>query len=92
MATWVPVNKAAKFNEVINAYARAGGGQGNGTTGNAKRGFLLSVKRALAAAAAWVRKPPTGAAYSWQDAQVDVTAIPGVRALRKNGKWIKFPN
>lgn len=91
MATWVPVNKVATFPAVINAYARAGGGEGN-TTGVAKKGFLKTVYAALAAAAAWVRKPPTGAAVSKQDSQVDVTAIPGVKPLRKDGKWTKFPN
>lgn len=92
MATWVLFKKAAKFPEVINAYHAVGYGQGNGLTGNAKRSFYVAVKRALAAGAAWVRKPPTGAAVSVQDTQIDVTAIPGVRALRKDGKWTKYPN
>lgn len=90
MAVWVNLNKAAKFPAVINAYARAGRGQGN-VTGVAKKGFLVTAKLALAAAAAWVRKPPTGAADSWQDSQVDVTAIPGVPVLRKDGKRRIFP-
>lgn len=90
MATWVPLNKAAKFPAVINVYARAGNGMGN-VTGLAKRGFLRTARLALAAAAAWVRKPPTGAADGWQDSQVDVTAIPGVKPLRKDGKRTIFP-
>lgn len=85
MAVWVEVKKAAKFPAVINAYARAGGGMGN-TNGNAKKGFLKTVAAALVAAAAWVRKPPLGAGVSRQDVQVDVRAIPGVRALRSDGK------
>ena len=36
---------------------------------------------------AWLRKSPGNNSNDWQDAQVDVTAIPGVRALRKDGKW-----
>jgi len=86
MATWVNTNKAAKFPEVINVYARAGGGQGSG-----KKGFLKAVQAAVLAGASWVRKAP-GASNDWQDSQVDVTNIPGVRALRHDGKWIKFPN
>lgn len=90
MAIWVNLNRAAKFPAVVNAYARAGGGQGN-VTGLAKKGFLVTAHRALVAAAAWIRKPPTGAADGWQDAQVDVTAIPGVPVLRKDGKRRIFP-
>lgn len=84
MATWVPTNRAATFPEVINVYARAGGGQGSG-----KKGFLKAVKAAVLAGSSWVRKAP-GASNDWQDSQVDVTAIPGVRALRDNGKWTGF--
>ena len=43
--------------------------------------FLKTVK----AGGVWIRLPPAGAAVSKQDAQVDVTAIPGVPALRKDG-------
>ena len=84
MATWVPTNRAATFPEVIKVYQRAGGGQGSG-----KKGFLKAVKAAIAAGSTWVRKSP-GASNDWQDSQVDVTSIPGVRALRDNGKWIGY--
>jgi len=40
---------------------------------------------------AWLRiKPGTSGLNSWQNAEVDVTAIPGVRPLRDNGKWTGF--
>ena len=84
MATWVATNRAATFPEVIEVYQRAGGGQGSG-----KKGFLKAVKAAVLAGSSWVRKAP-GASNDWQDSQVDVTAIPGVRALRANGKWTGF--
>lgn len=83
MALWVEVKKAMKFPAVLNAYARAGGGAGN-ANGNLKKGFLKLVK----AGGAWVRNPPSGAGVSKQDAQVDVTAIPGVPPLRKDGKRV----
>jgi hypothetical protein len=73
---------------VIKIYRRAGGG-GAGGPAKAAKGFLKSVKAAVAAGSSWVRKDP-GASSDWQAAQVDVTAIPGVRALRANGKWTGF--
>lgn len=101
MAIWVNLNRAAKFPEVMKVYKRAGRGQGSGqgttgqsqTTGNPTsqaRGFLMAVKRAVtevsgAALPAWIRKSPLGM-NDWQNVQVDVTAIPGVRPLLVNGK------
>lgn len=79
MAVWVEVKKAMTFPAIINVFARAGGG-----AGSAKKGFLKLVK----AGGAWVRTPPAGAGVSKQNAQVDVTAIPGVVALRKDGKRV----
>lgn len=38
----------------------------------------------------WLRQGPGSAPNDWQNAQVDVTAIPGVRPLRDNGKWTGF--
>lgn len=92
MAIWVNVNRADKFPEVIKVYKRAGRGQG-GTESQAK-GFLATVKRAISespkiALPSWIRLAP-GASNDWQDSQVDVTAIPGVRKLRVNGKWQGF--
>lgn len=89
---WVPVNRAAKFPEVIKVYQRAGGGQGG--TETAAKGFLNYVRKLVQDASnglaptmpSWIRLDP-GASASWQAAQVDVTNIPGVRALRKDGKW-----
>lgn len=105
MATWVNLNRAAKFPEVVRVYSRAGRGQGTGQSattqpfsGNppnmAPRGFLVTVKRLVnesngAALPAWIRKSPTGS-NDWQNVQVDVTAIPGVRKLTTGGKWVRF--
>lgn len=99
MATWVNANKAALFPEIIKVFGRAGRGQGSGqqagatTPKHAKRGFLMDIKKVLSENSvppqAWIRKAP-GGSNDWQDAQVDVTAIPGVRPLRKDGKWVNF--
>lgn len=106
MAIWVPVNKAATFAEVKKVYKRAGTGQGAnalqtagqsqtaGTPTSAPRGFLETVRfaatqKAGAALPAWIRKSPLGT-NDWQACDVDVTAIPGVRPLQKNGKWRSF--
>lgn len=89
MATWVHVNEAATYPEVVKVYKRAGGG-GAGGPAKAAKGFLKTVKAAVASGASWVRKAP-GGSNDWQDSQVDVTSIPGVRALRDNGKWTGFP-
>lgn len=101
MAIWVNLNRAAKFPEVINVYARAGRGQGTGQGGagasspkSAPKGFLVTVKRFVnesngAALPAWIRFSPLGS-KDWQNTQVDVTAIPGVRPLNVNGKSKQF--
>lgn len=96
MAIWVNLNRAAKFPEVLKVYKRAGRGQGAGGTAgggspaSALAGFLMTVKRAVneangAALPSWIRKSPLGM-NDWQNVQVDVTAIPGVRKLMVNGK------
>ncbi len=60
---------------------------------SAPRGFLATVKRFVnesngASLPAWIRKMPgVGGLNQWQTVQIDVTAIPGVRKLRKDGKW-----
>lgn len=100
MAIWVNLNRAANFPEVVKVYGRAGRGQGSTqsagatTPAHAAKGFLVTVKRFInesngAALPAWIRKSPQGS-NDWQNAQVDVTAIPGVRKLNTNGKWQKF--
>lgn len=99
MAIWVNVNRAAKFPEVIAVYERAGRGQGSTQTAGgtvpkrAAKGFLTTVKRFVSegvqAMPAWIRKSP-GDSNDWQNVQVDVTAIPGVRRLNTNGKWFRF--
>ncbi len=99
MATWVNLNRAAKFPEVERVYKRAGRGQGTGqgsdgatVPASARVGFLTYVKRLVSEQAtvpSWVRKSPTGS-NDWQNVQVDVTAIPGVRPLHTNGKWTGF--
>ena len=76
---------------------------GSGTTqpysavppNSAPRGFLETVRAAVslangAALPSWIRKSPGGSAGDWQNVQVDVTAIPGVRPLRDSGKWTEF--
>lgn len=106
MAIWVNLNRAAKFPEVQAVYKRAGRGQGTGQGSigasvpkSATLGFLTYVKRLVselngAALPAWIRKSPltgnSGIANDWQNCQVDVTAIPGVRRLNVNGKWFRF--
>src|SRR6266850_2818975 len=82
--------------------AGGGEGTGQGVIGtgptsdkliSAPRGFLNTVRRFVARAngaalPAWIRKMPgTGGLNQWQAVQIDVTAIPGVRKLRKDGKW-----
>ncbi|HEV2178339.1 MAG TPA: hypothetical protein VGU20_31080 [Stellaceae bacterium] len=104
MAIWVNLARAAKFPEVMRVYKRAGFGQGmagsptqpySGNPPNsAPRGFLETVRAAVslangAALPSWIRKSPLGS-NDWQDVQVDVTAIPGVRALNQNGKSKQF--
>jgi hypothetical protein len=97
MAIWVNVNRVAFFPEVIKVYGRAGRGQGSTqsagatTPAHAPKGFLQTVKRAMSegviALPAWIRPSPLGGPSDWQNAQIDITAIPGVPVLRKvNGK------
>jgi hypothetical protein len=102
MAIWVNLNRAAKFPEVLKVYKRAGRGQGTGqgsdgatVPASARLGFLTYVKRLVsesngAALPAWIRKAPlvanSGIGNDWQNVQVNVSAIPGVRALLTNGK------
>ena len=67
-------------------------------------GFLQTVRQfvqgknptggTFVAIPSWIRIPPnvaTAGKPSWQDYQVDVTNIPGVRPLRDDGKWNKGP-
>lgn len=101
MAVWVPLKRVADFPEVQAVYGREGRGQGStqtagGTTPKrAAKGFLQTVKRfvneGVQALPAWIRKSPGGGPGDWQNVQIDITAIPGVRKLRKtNGKWVNF--
>jgi hypothetical protein len=71
------------------------GGTGSNSPKSAIAGFLMTVKRAVnesngAALPSWIRKAPgvanSGIGNDWQNTQVDVTAIPGVRPLMVNGK------
>ena len=105
MAVWMSAKRASTLPEVKKVYKRAGTGQGafgvqtagqSQTTGNptsAPRGFLETVRflvtQNIAALPAWIRKSPLGS-NDWQDCQVDVTAIPGVRKLTTGGKWVRF--
>lgn len=100
MAIWVNLNRAAKFPEVVKVYSRAGQGQGSvqspGATvpPQAAKGFLATVRKFVtqsngAALPAWIRKSPLGT-NDWQDVQVNVQAIPGVRRLNVNGKWYRY--
>jgi hypothetical protein len=66
---------------------------------SAQRGFARTVQiffqgKNLAAPApalpGWIRKSPLSNSNDWQDCQIDVTAIPGVRPLRDNGKWVNY--
>jgi hypothetical protein len=83
------------FPEVKKVYKRAGRGQNTGqgsigatTPASATLGFLSYVKRLVSEQAtvpSWIRKSPSGS-NDWQNVQVDVTSIPGVRPLFVNGK------
>jgi hypothetical protein len=70
MATYVSVKKAAKFPEVLKKFRRGGA-----------NAFTTKVK--LGASYSRVA-PSTGT--SRQNAQIDVTSITGVAALKKNGR------
>src|ERR1700675_1329136 len=104
MATWVNLNRAAMFPEVKRVYKRGGTGQGaygvstaqpfsTKNPNSAPRGFLETVRflvtQNIQALPAWIRKSPTGS-NDWQNVQVDVTAIPGVRKLTTGGKGVRF--
>lgn len=106
MALWIKVKEASTYPEVMKVYKRAGGGQGTGqgsdgatTPASGRRGFLNYVRKLFTNASnglgpalpSWLKAAPS-APNDWQNALVDVTAIPGVRKLRDNGKWSGFPN
>ncbi len=75
-----------------------------GTLLSAQKGFLMTVKIAVQgeslpgvgnpsppALPAWIRKDPGSAPSDWQSVQIDITNIPGVRPLRKDGRWVGTP-
>jgi hypothetical protein len=75
-----------------------------GTLLSAVKGFMMTVKIAVQgenlpgvgnpsppALPAWIRKDPGSAPSDWQNVQIDVTNIPGVRPLRKDGRWVGTP-
>ena len=75
-----------------------------GTLLSAVGGFLMTVKIAVQgeslpgvgnpsppALPAWIRKNPLSNFSDWQDVQIDITNIPGVRPLRKDGRWVGTP-
>lgn len=68
-----------------------------GPPNSAVRGFLETVRAAVssafslgAALPSWIRKAPGIESGDWQNVQVDVLTIPGVRALNQNGKSKNF--
>lgn len=73
---------------------------GAGLLQSAPKGFLRTVMNFFQGPSpgsgigpsipSWLRKAPGSNSNDWQNAQVDVTAIPGVRPLRDNGKWTGF--
>jgi hypothetical protein len=73
---------------------------GAGLLQSAPKGFLRTIQiffqgesvqnASVPTLPAWLRKKPLSNSNDWQDCQVDVTAIPGVRPLRDNGKWTGF--
>ena len=73
----------------------AGQSQTTGNPTSAPRGFLETVRFLVsqangAALPSWIRKAPGIESGDWQTCQVDVTTIPGVRALNTNGKSKNF--
>ncbi len=66
---------------------------------SAPKGFLTTVANAVRGQnpdgasvghtlPTWLRAAPGAELGSWQDYQVDVKSIPGVRPLRKDGKYV----
>lgn len=107
MALWIRFKKVRLFPEVVKVYKRAGGGQGSGQgtigAGSPKSGIkgfdnyvrtlFQDASRGLSPTLpAWLKASPGSLADDWQNCLVDVTAIPGVRVLRDNGKWSGWPN
>lgn len=72
MATWVSFKKARRFPNVINFFHKSG----------------LFGKNVKTVGTSYARVPPGGAGVSRQNAQVDVSAITGVPALRRNGRKV----
>ncbi|MGH8240595.1 MAG: hypothetical protein ACREXP_26755 [Steroidobacteraceae bacterium] len=70
MATYVSVKKVRKFPAVLKAFKRGGAAS-----------FDAKVKKA----ASYSRVTP-GTGTGRSNAQIDVTSITGVKALKKNGK------
>lgn len=70
MATYVSVKKVRRLPAVLKAFKRGGANS-----------FDAKVKRG----AAYARTAPSGPA-SRRNAQIDVTSITGVPALKKNGR------
>lgn len=76
MATWVSISKVEKFPAVRKQY-------------NTNGAFRAAVAAEIGATSTWARRPPgvnKGSAKSASNLQVDVTAIPGVRALKRSGR------
>lgn len=69
MATYVSVKKVRRFPEVLQKY---------------KRGGANSFDKKVKAGPAYARTTP-GTSTSRRNAQIDVSSITGVRALKKNG-------
>lgn len=63
------------------------GGAAIVTTSGTPSGLTVT----LAGLPAWIRKSPGNNSNDWQDCQIDVTNIPGVRPLRKDGRWVGTP-
>lgn len=81
-------------NERHTVLGQATAGWSGNPPNSAPNGFLNTVRYFVSQAngaslPSWIRKSP-GASNDWQDCQVDVTAIPGVRALNQNGKSKNF--
>ncbi len=69
----------------------------SGTLVSAQKGFLRTVaiffqgetlsNGTTPSIPSWLRKNPLSNSNDWQDAEVDITNIPGVRPLRKDGRF-----